>query len=559
MRLRQLFEEPEKHVAFCFGRMNPPTIGHAEVFKTLSGIGGDYFIFVTQTQDRKENPLSYDEKINFIKSIHPQYAAHVVDNPELNTVVKVASYLYNQGYKHATFVAGSDRLPQFQKLLTQYNGVEGKAHGFYDFELLDFKSSGERDPDSPGVSGVSASKARAAAANNDMKGFQEATGAGEVAKQMFNAVRQGMGIKESVTEGVDIGQEWMSDTELDQYIPAQLQDEWRELLGFDEEGNAHPLWVNMTGDYEPNSNDPQHRAWMVKVANKWLGMKKIPNVRFFDVKDTGDELEWLVQIGEQGVAEGEEDIVAVIDGVRSDRTYNDRYHAHNSLGKLVAYGKAKVAELYINGKKVEHFEIGKKYIDFEPKQLDQSAEEGLTHKLAGAALAAANLLGSPAQAAEEPVKPITIAYVKIDGEVRKYNLGDKFSSAKEAEQFITSILSKQGLQGYQLDIKHGYPKKKEVNEAPIEMDPADPMDPMIHSHDKANPAKLKYRMMRAAGQIKDLASRVDNASPGEWQSMTRQFEELKMNMEQIRHALEELSKIRKKGGIRSRGIDPYIS
>lgn len=456
MRLRQLFEEPEKHVAFCFGRMNPPTIGHAEVFKTLSGIDGDYFIFVTQTQDRKENPLSYDEKINFIKSIHPQYAAHVVDNPELNTVVKVASYLYNQGYKHATFVAGSDRLPQFQKLLTQYNGVEGKAHGFYDFELLDFKSSGERDPDSPGVSGVSASKARAAAANNDMKGFQEATGAGEVAKQMFNAVRQGMGIKESVTEG-------------------------------------------------------------------------------------------------------EEDIVAVIDGVRSDRTYNDRYHAHNSLGKLVAYGKAKVAELYINGKKVEHFEIGKKYIDFEPKQLDQSAEEGLTHKLAGAALAAANLLGSPAQAAEEPVKPITIAYVKIDGEVRKYNLGDKFSSAKEAEQFITSILSKQGLQGYQLDIKHGYPKKKEVNEAPIEMDPADPMDPMIHSHDKANPAKLKYRMMRAAGQIKDLASRVDNASPGEWQSMTRQFEELKMNMEQIRHALEELSKIRKKGGIRSRGIDPYIS
>lgn len=294
MRLRQLFEEPEKHVAFCFGRMNPPTIGHAEVFKTLSGIGGDYFIFVTQTQDRKENPLSYDEKINFIKSIHPQYAAHVVDNPELNTVVKVASYLYNQGYKHATFVAGSDRLPQFQKLLTQYNGVEGKAHGFYDFELLDFKSSGERDPDSPGVSGVSASKARAAAANNDMKGFQEATGAGEVAKQMFDAVRQGMGIKESVME------------------------------------------------------------------------------------------------------------------------------------------------------------------------------------------------------------------------------------------------------------------------APIEMDPADPMDPMIHSHDKANPAKLKYRMMRAAGQIKDLASRVDNASPIEWQSMTRQFEELKMNMEQIRHALEELSKIRKKGGIRSRGIDPYI-
>jgi hypothetical protein len=99
-------------------------------------------------------------------------------------------------------------------------------------------------------------------------------------------------------------------------------------------------------------------------------------------------------------------------------------------------------------------------------------------------------------------------------------------------------------------------KKNEgtIKEAPIEMDPADPMDPMIHSHDKANPAKLKYRMLRAAGQLKDLASRADGASPSEWQIMARQFEELKMNMEQIRHALDELSRIKRKGGTRSRGI-----
>ncbi len=491
MRLRQLFEDTEKHVSFCFGRMNPPTIGHAEVFKTLAGIGGDYFIFLSQSQDKKENPLSFEEKVNFVKAIHPQYAGHIIEDRNLNTVVKVASYLYDQGYRHATFVAGSDRLDQFKNLLTQYNGVEGKAHGYYNFELLDFKSSGDRDPDSPGVSGVSASKARAAAANNDFKGFQEATGAGEIAKEMFDAVRQGMGIKESV-------------------------------------------------------------------------------------------------------------------------------------------------------------------------------DEGMKQNIAAAALAAANLLGTPAQAADEPIKPITVAYVMIDGEMRKYNLGDKFDNAREAEKFITSILDKQGLQGYQLEIKHGYPKKDkkesiselktkdsrpednftiddiksleketdietikarakemvnraskkrmkpekilwfmgaidrmtnrmaliklmydlylageghkvigsrysmnpnsyrqkfgdDINEAPIEMDPNDPMDPMIVGHDKANPAKLKYRMLRAAGQIKDLASRVDKASPSEWQTMTRQFEELKMNMEQIRHALDELAKLRKKGGIRSRGIDPFIS
>ena len=97
------------------------------------------------------------------------------------------------------------------------------------------------------------------------------------------------------------------------------------------------------------------------------------------------------------------------------------------------------------------------------KHKKQDVDEGLKSKIAGAALAAANLLGSPAQAAEEPVKPITIAYVMIDGEVRKYNLGNRFENAKEAEKFISGVLDKQGLSGYTLDIKHGYPKKQDPN------------------------------------------------------------------------------------------------
>ncbi len=204
MKLRELFEAENRHITFCFGRMNPPTIGHAQVFKTMAQQGGDFQIFVSQSQDKKDNPLSYDEKIKFIKAIHPQYAEHIVENTALNTVVKVAAYLYEEGYRHATFVAGSDRLDSFKKLLSQYNGVEGKAHGYYKFELLDFVSAGERDPDSEGVSGVSASKARAAAATNDFEAFKEATRAGGVAKEMFAAVRQGMGINESVDTLIEL-------------------------------------------------------------------------------------------------------------------------------------------------------------------------------------------------------------------------------------------------------------------------------------------------------------------------------------------------------------------
>jgi hypothetical protein len=90
---------------------------------------------------------------------------------------------------------------------------------------------------------------------------------------------------------------WMSDTELDQYVPNQLFQKWRELLGYDRNGKPSALWVNMTGGYEPDVRDPEDRANMVRVANKWFAMKRIPNVKFFDVRDADDELEWLVQKG----------------------------------------------------------------------------------------------------------------------------------------------------------------------------------------------------------------------------------------------------------------------
>ena len=106
-----------------------------------------------------------------------------------------------------------------------------------------------------------------------------------------------------VAEAIDIGSEWMTDTELDQYVPDQLEQEWRELVGYDMEGKAHPLWANMTGHYEPDVNDPADRANTVKVAHKGFAMKRLPDVRFLDVRDADDELEWLVQIGSQGVSE----------------------------------------------------------------------------------------------------------------------------------------------------------------------------------------------------------------------------------------------------------------
>jgi phosphopantetheine adenylyltransferase len=330
MRLVQLFESSDKSIAFCFGRMNPPTIGHGAVFDTLASVNRNYRIYVSPAQTpKKKNPLDFNTKIKFLKEMFPQHATHISTDPSLNTIMKIAVSLYNEGYRKVTVVTGSDRIADFEKLLTQYNGVES-AHGMYDFSSIKFASSGDRDPDSDGVAGASGTAARAAAAAGDEEKFAAITGAGKHAKELFAAVRASLKIKE------DFG--------------------------------GAPAGVGI---------------------------------------------------------------------ITKQNTTKD----------------------------VNKGTIGKNLKAF-----------GLTRKA------------------------------------------------------------------------------KKVSEAPIELDREDPMNPMIYGHDKANPAKLKYRMMRAAAQIKDLASRVDNAGSHDWDLMTRQFEELKMNMEQIRHGIEELKKIRSKGGIRSRGI-----
>lgn len=199
MFLAELFEAVDntKHAAFCFGRMNPPTIGHGQLIETVAqaAAGGDYFIFTSQSQDAVKNPLNYDTKVKFLRAMFPEHAAHVIHNYELKTIMNVAQWLYDKGYRSVTFVAGSDRLPTFKEMLTKYNGAENNRT-YYNFRSINFASSGVRDPDAEGMAGVSGTLARKAAADGDMAAFAQATGAGRLTKSLFTAVRQGMNLQE---------------------------------------------------------------------------------------------------------------------------------------------------------------------------------------------------------------------------------------------------------------------------------------------------------------------------------------------------------------------------
>jgi hypothetical protein len=194
MFLIEVFKEkPRKSVAFCFGRMNPPTIGHARLLNTTAraSAGGDYYIFLSHTQDSKKNPLDYNTKIDFVKSMYPQHTDHISVGTGLRTIMDIMEFLYHNNYTDVTYVCGNDRLPAFKELLNKYNGVEG-GKTYYKFNSIDIVSSGPRDPDDDGVAGASASAARAAAEAGDKEEFKKITGAGRFAPQLYKAVRKGM-------------------------------------------------------------------------------------------------------------------------------------------------------------------------------------------------------------------------------------------------------------------------------------------------------------------------------------------------------------------------------
>jgi hypothetical protein len=199
-----LKDKPRKPVAFCYGRANPPTIGHARLFNTTSraSAGEDYYIFLSHTQDSKKNPLDYNTKIDFVKAMFPQHADHV-STGGLKGIMEILEFLYHHNYTDVTFVCGNDRLPTFTKLLNDYNGKEG-GKTYYKFNSINVVSSGPRDPDDDGIAGVSASAAREAVKENDFEKFKQITGAGRYAKQLYRAVRKGMNIFNEDAAGVGV-------------------------------------------------------------------------------------------------------------------------------------------------------------------------------------------------------------------------------------------------------------------------------------------------------------------------------------------------------------------
>lgn len=188
-------EKTKGTLTIAFGRFNPPTTGHEKLLDTVasSSDDGDYIIIPSRSQDKKKNPLDADTKISVMRQMFPKHSEKIVNDPANRTIFDVLKKAHMDGYTNVRIIGGADRVAEFEKLSNNYNGK------LYQFDNVEVRSAGERDPDSEDVSGMSASKQRKAAAEGDFKTFRKGVPNSlndKQARELYNMIRSAMNIKE---------------------------------------------------------------------------------------------------------------------------------------------------------------------------------------------------------------------------------------------------------------------------------------------------------------------------------------------------------------------------
>ena len=178
-----------------FGRFNPPTVGHKKLLDAARKAAGKgaLKIYPSRSQDPKKNPLDPDEKVDVMKQMYPDHADSIVNDPNSRSIFDVLKQAHQDGYSDVKIVVGGDRVQEFGKMSDKYNGQ------IYDFAGVQTISAGDRDPDAEGVEGMSASKMRKAAAENDFKTFRQGvpdTIDDKAPRMMMNSLRKKMNVKE---------------------------------------------------------------------------------------------------------------------------------------------------------------------------------------------------------------------------------------------------------------------------------------------------------------------------------------------------------------------------
>jgi hypothetical protein len=258
-KFSDLYEAPQTLV-FAFGRFNPPTTGHEKLIKKVASVAGSnpYRIYPSFTTNPKKDPLPHALKVAYMRKMFPKHRKNIIADTKMKTAIFIAEAVYKEGFKNLIMVVGSDRVKEFSELLTRYNDAPDKSgNQLFKFDSVKVVSAGERDPDSEGVDGMSASKMRAAAADGDkdlfLTGVPSSFKDGE---KLYRDVRKYMGIREER----DMGDMSDFETVRDMYLTGKIWNagdiveakgvtgevvrKGTNYLSFvDEDGKVHKAWL----------------------------------------------------------------------------------------------------------------------------------------------------------------------------------------------------------------------------------------------------------------------------------------------------------------------------
>ena len=185
-------EADERTAVITFGRFNPPTAGHIKVMETIRSVAKKYngvpMIFLSHSQDKKKNPLSYQDKLNYVRLASPS-GVRVVET-ESRTIYEVLRFLSLISVKKVIIVVGSDRQKEFERI-KEYTEK-------YNLDEVRIVSAGNRGEGSlDNVENVSASALRKLAVDGKMKEFIRYSALSHIpheAEEMYHKVRVGLGL-----------------------------------------------------------------------------------------------------------------------------------------------------------------------------------------------------------------------------------------------------------------------------------------------------------------------------------------------------------------------------
>jgi len=205
VNLKPTINEAKNSIAVVsFGRFNPMHSGHEKLVDKVKNEAqkrkASPLIFVSHSEDKKKNPLSYESKLKYMRKAF----GSVAQKSSSRNIIEVAKELSGK-FSHLVVVVGSDRVEEFKKLLSAYNNKE------YNFDSIEVVSAGERDPDAEDVTGMSASKLRSLATSGKFEEFKKGVPSKlqSVAKDIYQEIRSKMGIQEEF----DIDEEELNERE----------------------------------------------------------------------------------------------------------------------------------------------------------------------------------------------------------------------------------------------------------------------------------------------------------------------------------------------------------